>query len=96
MGVEEGLEVKYGNFNGNFTHDSCMNQRSVETKSLNKRFHTFFFSEAFMKEVIVFLLLHYHSRTTFKRLGEHTAYTVNVYFLVVTFDGKILLNTTLA
>jgi hypothetical protein len=35
-----------------------------------------------MKKVLVFLLLHYHSRTTFKRRGEHTAYMVKVYFLV--------------
>ena len=89
MGVEEGLEVKCGNFNGYFTHDSYMNQRSIETKSLNKRFHTFFFSEASMKKALVFFPLHYHSRTAFNHRGEHTAYTVNVYFLVVTFDGKI-------
>jgi len=73
-----------------------MNQRSVETNSLNKRFHPFFFCEESMKKVLVFLLLHYHSRTIFKRRGEHTTYTVNVYFLVVTFNGKILLDTTLS
>jgi hypothetical protein len=73
-----------------------MNQRSIETKSLNKRFHAFFFSEESMKKVLVFLLLHYHSRTIFKRRGEHATYTINVYFLVVTFNGKILLNRTLA
>jgi hypothetical protein len=66
--------------NGYFAHD-YMNQRSVTTASLNKLFHAFFFCEAYMKKVLAFLLLHYHSRTTFKRRVEHTTYTLNVNFL---------------
>jgi len=64
------LEVKYDNFNGYFTHDSYMNQRSIEIKLLNKRFHTFFFCEESMKKVLVFLFFFFFCIITLEPLSN--------------------------